>query len=127
MTVPGTFSEELKAIIAEEVNVKKVIDSGDDIVLDIELTDELKAEGLVRETIRFVNALRKEAKLTINDMVKTALVTEDEMLQNVYTAHIQSLQSATLSDSIVFEELSESDIATDVKIEDTAVTIQIKK
>ncbi|MGB0757311.1 MAG: class I tRNA ligase family protein [Patescibacteria group bacterium] len=127
VTVPGSFSDDLKAIIAEEVNVKKVIDSGEDVVLDTNLTDELKAEGLVRETVRFINSLRKEAKLTINDKVTTALVTKDEVLHRIYTDHSESLQSATLSNTIEVSELSDYDIEKVVSIEGADVKIQIKK
>jgi len=37
--------------------------------LDLNITDELKKEGLVREIVRTINQIRKEQKLTINDEV----------------------------------------------------------
>lgn len=66
------LSEEYINLIKEEINVKKIkfIKSKRDkltIKLDTKITPELKKEGFVRELIRAVNSLRKEAGLSIND------------------------------------------------------------
>ena len=64
LTIPQTskLSKELLSIIADEVNVKNV-ESGATLGLDITLTDKLKEEGVVRDTIREVQAFRKEQNL----------------------------------------------------------------
>ena len=59
-------------IIAEEVNVKKVA-HGKKLVLDKKLTDKLRAEGFVRELIRFVQAARKKAGLNVDDRIKLSV------------------------------------------------------
>lgn len=73
----GHDAEALKAIIAEEVNVKQVLVSSalEDaaVELNTELTDELREEGFVREFIRAVQALRKEAKLQPKDEVSVSV------------------------------------------------------
>ena len=60
-------------LIKDEVNVKEVEfkDCEKEIAvdLDLELSPELKAEGMKRELVRFINALRKEAGLTIKDRI----------------------------------------------------------
>ncbi|MEK7174848.1 MAG: DUF5915 domain-containing protein, partial [Patescibacteria group bacterium] len=60
-------------VIAEELNVKKVLAerkvAQDTVSLDTELTAELKEEGLVRELTRQINEMRKEAGLTPNDKI----------------------------------------------------------
>ncbi|MBI2454498.1 MAG: class I tRNA ligase family protein, partial [Parcubacteria group bacterium] len=60
-------------VIAEELNVKKVlsdrkVEKGM-VLLDTELTPALKEEGLVRELARNINGMRKEAKLTPEDKI----------------------------------------------------------
>lgn len=73
-------AKELKEMIREELNVKELthvktlseglaIDATNTVGLDTTLTEELKAEGLLREAIRNINALRKKAGLTIHDTV----------------------------------------------------------
>ncbi|MBI3631667.1 MAG: class I tRNA ligase family protein, partial [Candidatus Staskawiczbacteria bacterium] len=60
-------------IVAEELNVKKVLSDRkiekNSVSLDTELTAELKEEGMVREMIRNINEMRKEAKLTPEDKI----------------------------------------------------------
>lgn len=66
------LEEFFEKIIAEEVNVKKVT-HGSKLVLDKELTDELREEGFVRELIRFVQAARKKAGLNVDDRIKLSV------------------------------------------------------
>lgn len=47
------------------------------LVLNLELTDDLKAEGLAREVIRCVQRTRKEAGLRIEDHIELALDLDD--------------------------------------------------
>ncbi|MFH0906693.1 MAG: isoleucine--tRNA ligase [bacterium] len=54
--------KELIELIQEEVNVKKVV-FGKQIKLDIKITDELKAEGMVRDLIRSIQGMRKDGGL----------------------------------------------------------------
>ena len=61
-------NKELTDLIAEEVNVKKVI-FGQEIKLDTKLTAELKAAGLIRDLIRFIQGMRKDGKLKPRDKI----------------------------------------------------------
>ena len=58
-----------KDIVKEEVNVKEVIDGVDEDVLDTNLTQDLKLEGMAREMVRKIQDLRKEQGLVISDEV----------------------------------------------------------
>jgi isoleucyl-tRNA synthetase len=68
------LNENLLEIIKSEINIKKVeiIKSNDNlsVSLDINLTDELKAEGDARDLIRQIQSLRKEANLDLKDKIK---------------------------------------------------------
>ncbi|HJV32678.1 MAG TPA: DUF5915 domain-containing protein, partial [Patescibacteria group bacterium] len=63
-----------RLIVADEVNVKEVLEKQEADSIDTALTPELKREGAARELTRAVNSMRKEAKLTIQDRV--TLLTE---------------------------------------------------
>lgn len=63
------LTEEYEQMIAEEVNVKKVV-QGEELSLDKVLTEELKQEGFARELVRFVQAARKKAGLNVDDRIK---------------------------------------------------------
>jgi isoleucyl-tRNA synthetase len=63
---------ELLSILKDELNVKNVVTDEKakaEVVLDLNITPELKEEGQVRELIRSIQDMRKEANLTVDDMV----------------------------------------------------------
>jgi len=64
------IQEELLGLIKDEINVKEVVCDAvveDGIMLDTDITPELKEEGEVRELIRSIQDLRKQAELSPKD------------------------------------------------------------
>ncbi|MDP3645861.1 MAG: isoleucine--tRNA ligase [bacterium] len=62
LTVTVEIPDELRDVIASEVNVKNIV-KGTNVGLDTIITPELKEEGVVRDTIRLVQDARKAAKM----------------------------------------------------------------
>ncbi len=107
------LSPEIKLIIADELNVKSVVDvpgAGDSwkgkedqrftVLLNIEITDALKREGMVREIVRTINQMRKEMGLTIQDRVIIVYTTEDRVLQEVFSQYDKEIMKSVLADSL---------------------------
>lgn len=96
--------KEYTSLILGEVNVKRVEfvkEKGDlSVVLDTEITEELKIEGMKRELVRFINSLRKNAGLTIGDKIDIYYETESEMVKTTFNKFEADLMSDTLSVSI---------------------------
>ena len=94
----GALDSTLMDVIKDEVNVKEVVVKEGDLFveLDLQLTPELKREGLVREIIRRVNALRKNAGLTIEDRVELFVGGSEEVIKAV-TEHQDTLLHSTLA------------------------------
>lgn len=70
--------EQMKALIAEELNVKEVVFEHSDqeipsYILHTEITPELKLEGEYRELVRTIQDLRKEKELTPSDIISVTL------------------------------------------------------
>ncbi len=64
--------DELINLVKEEVNVKEIIfdkNIENEVELDINITEELKEEGMIRDLIRFVQDKRKEEKLVPQDKI----------------------------------------------------------
>lgn len=105
------LDEAFLMIIADEVNVKsvsvekkvsddkgKVCDEGKTISLHIELTDELKAEGALRELIRMTNSLRKDKGLKPQDVVEVSYYTSSKFLnEKVVGTYIEQLKKQTVA------------------------------
>lgn len=111
------LDEFYEQIIADEVNVKKVV-HGKELALDKKLTDELREEGFVRELIRFVQAARKNAGLNVDDRIKLFVSCD------VPAAYVDTLKNEVLA-----VELGEGNYAHDeiVKVEGQNVTISLEK
>jgi isoleucyl-tRNA synthetase len=112
-TVRGAqLHPELEGIFAEELNVKRIEyapPAGDheDVVLDTELTDELRAEGMVRELSRKVNELRKQAGLALDDRI-TLYVDADGELRRAVETHREHLERETLATRIILGRPTEA-------------------
>ena len=112
------LDEFYEKIIAEEVNVKEVA-NGDELMLDKNLTPELRAEGFVRELIRFVQSARKKAGLEVDDRIKLSLSIEvDAKWQETLKAEV--LATELVKDAnFAYDEI--------VKVNGENITISLEK
>ncbi|HVN26463.1 MAG TPA: class I tRNA ligase family protein [Candidatus Paceibacterota bacterium] len=80
----ASLGEELRSILADEVNVKEIrIDAGiaNDVRLDTVITGELREEGLLRDLARMIQGLRQEAGLAPKDRIAVSLALAGDMLR----------------------------------------------
>ena len=100
-----------ESIIAEEVNVKSVVngpidDSVNDdtktfeVSLDKNITPELRREGMAREVVRHIQAARKNAGLNVDDRIKLSLEIDDDELQKAISEYTALIMAETLAVSI---------------------------
>ncbi len=120
--------DELLVILAEEVNVKKVqFGSGfeGEVFLDTVLTPELKREGEVRDLVRAVQELRKQASLAQEDRV-TLMVSTDDMGKDIAdAAHGELARVAGVQEVLHRSGVSADE--TEVRAGDTTLRIAIRK
>ncbi len=120
------IGKEFLALIADRVNVKDVAFDkiSEEVLLDTEITPELKEEGTLREFIRNVQELRKKEELNPNDREQTLLVSTDETGQKFLNKFKKEIKKATLFADLEFADLSKGEKAGS---EDFAAMIALKK
>lgn len=131
------LSKEYLGIVADELNVKKVVfaeavegdfwapkaESEVTVWLDTRITDELKEEGLVRDLIRAINQLRKDQGLTVKDEILVAINADDGVCSSLKKYHLE-LSAAVLAHDISYSaQAAESKI----KIGDHEISLSVTK
>jgi len=134
-------AEELLPLAAEEMNVKlvRLVDHIDErggwiiksannmsAALHTEISEELKREGMIRELMRQINDLRKEAGLTPADKIVLSLVTEDIELKSVLTTEKEHMFVSSRAKEVIFEPL-ESNFVRELDFDGKKVKIEIEK
>jgi len=110
-----------KNILAEELNVEQIESVKEvkeqpgwevaevnnfKVALDTNLTDDLKDKGTVRELIRFINALRKDAGLNPSDRPVETYQTDSAYLKSIIEKYKDEILANTSADTL--EEVSDN-------------------
>lgn len=94
--------------IKDETNLKEIIFvaekvGGEKVVLDLEITPELKKEGTLREIVRMLQDERKKAGLKVSDMVEVQFANEMSAFEKqVIEENLPTLQKVCGVKSISF-------------------------
>jgi len=124
----GDLSETYQELLAEELNVQTIAWSGGEgnlsLDLDTIITPELQLEGNKRELIRTINALRKEAGLTIADKIEI-WVDGPELALTLLVAAGEEIKKATLALDIKSGKVDKALVAKNLKLESGNLEIQI--
>ena len=106
---PEEVAQFLVDIARDELNVKSVeVVTGSEldipeasaqpsVVYDLNITPELKREGLMREIVRHVQSARKKAGLQVDDRIILQLTTNDDQLRQAINEHRATIAAETLA------------------------------
>jgi isoleucyl-tRNA synthetase len=119
-------------IIREELNVKKIDyrlegPSGLnnlEVGLDINLTPELKREGLARELIRFIQNARKNAGLNVDDRINLSVETSSPEVKAAFDKFKDEIYHETLATG---ELKSDAQHSEEVKLDGQAAQINLSE
>lgn len=98
---------------AKDLTLELILISGNakaSIALDIELSAELKNEGLMREALSQLQRLRKSSGLAINDRIKLILSCDNHELLSALKYHHDYLASELLASKLTLRKVPEAEI-----------------
>jgi len=119
-------NKELAALIAEEVNVKKVL-FGHGIFLNTEITPDLREEGIIRDIIRNVMDARKEMGLQPKDRISVSFDGDKEILGIIKKKGIGFLQDSKIARLEFVENLNSGTSLKGAKIDGKDIVFCIKR
>ena len=89
------------------VEIARVLKPGGRVVLlDVDVTPELEAEGSARDIVRAVQQARREADLDISDRIIVTLSVDDEMKSQILP-HVGLIAGETLAIEVLFDASGE--------------------
>jgi isoleucyl-tRNA synthetase len=116
--VPGEYS--LKLVTKQGTASAPMSGGGGVVLLDIEVTPELEAEGLARDIVRAVQQARRDAQLDVSDRIVLTLGVDEATKAQVAT-HEGLIAGETLAVSVVWDTAAERTIA----IEGTLINVSV--
>ncbi|MDD3480609.1 MAG: isoleucine--tRNA ligase [Patescibacteria group bacterium] len=125
----ATLPKDLKDIILEEVNVKKLKltkSSEFGASLDIRITKELKAEGMARDFVRAIQDARKKAGFQVEDRIETYWSTDNKEVGEAIKAQAEYIARETLSTELN-EGKGKSEYDEKIKISDEEVWFGVSR
>jgi isoleucyl-tRNA synthetase len=121
------MSPALQQIVADELNVKEVINqSGTEVgvKVDTNLTDELKAEGIARDLIRFIQNARKKAGFNVDDRIHLRLESSSKEVNQA----IEQFKDIIYAETLTTGELTgNGEHQESFKLEGHEVTAHLKR
>jgi isoleucyl-tRNA synthetase len=136
------FDQTFLDILKEEMNVQEVVAvtrmpsgqefaakeyGGVQVALDTTVTDELKELGVIRELVRQVNAMRKDASLTINDIIMVYYDIADKVLTGILVHYKTVICRDTLAVDCLRGVPDNVDLKKLLNISGKKATLAIKK
>ncbi len=127
-----SLEDELIDLIKDEVNVKEItLEVGENEIpeaeLDIEISPELKIEGLSRDIVRQIQQARKEADFNIEDRIKVSYSTDNEKLNKSFADHKEYITSEILADELDKDVDGEYEFEKDTEIEGMSLKLKLKR
>ncbi len=96
------------------------------VAVDLKITPELRAEGLAREIVRRIQAMRKEAGFDISDRISTTYQAGGEFAQ-VFRDWAEYIQSETLSTELIVGDPPAEAYQETQQVEGQSITLSVKR
>jgi len=101
-------------------------DSGVTVALELDLTPELRREGLARELVRLVQDARRAAGFDVSDRIVLGVESSGELAEAV-AAHAGYLAGETLAVDLSPAAVPDATDRQEAEVEGSAVTITLRR
>ncbi len=127
--MPVELRQNLLDVVAEEINVKKVLlKKGKKLAvfLDTKITPELKKEGLARELVRQIQEMRKKANFNVDERIKTYVLTSNKEILEAIKKFKDYIKKETLSKELIL--VKEKDVfGKEIKLGKVKIWLGVKR
>ncbi len=114
-------------VTAKEITGWTIAQQDDVLVaLDINISDELKREGIARDLVNRIQNLRKDSGLKVNDRINL-YIAQNETLQDAVDSMKNYIKSETLIDNIIWVEALNDEQTVDLEIDEIRSKMKIEK
>jgi len=93
------------------------------VLLDLEISESLKAEGIARDVVRLIQQSRKEADFAITDRITLSIDTDQITLQQACEAFNDYIIEQTLADSLELGKAKGKAHISEHQLEGAAMTL----
>jgi len=123
------LKNDFKLLILDELNVKNIVckkgGGNISVELDTNITRELKLEGIKREIVRLVNAMRKDCRLSLKDRTEISYSTDSELILGAIEIFKREILKDTMSNEI--KKIDDIVGLNNVKVDGDLLKLGIKK
>jgi len=123
------LSAPLQKVLAEEVNVKKILMKSklkNGIELDVVITPELRAEGMLREVARMAQELRQKAGLSPKDKIML-FIDAPAALRDVLKQQEASLRMDIGAKAVEYQRTEKFTAEEETKMDGEALWLALRK
>ncbi len=122
-------NKELLEILKDEVNVKKIVFNSklaEEVELDMQITSELREEGIVRELVRMIQGLRQDAKLKPHDRI-IGMAECSKEIADIISKHEKLLKSEVNAKTIAYKKSAKFTAELATKLDSADIWLGIRK
>ena len=112
-------------VVSEDIPGWLVENKGElTVALDINLSDELKQEGIARELVNRIQNLRKQQNLNVTDRINIKIERKEWIESAIYN-HKEYICSEILAEELILSDNVENPLSTDIN--ETEIKLEIRK
>lgn len=126
VTIKESLEDELLEIIKDELNIKEVLidqNQEEKVSLNVQITPELRQEGVAREIVRHIQEMRKEADFEVDNRIKVCYTGVSEVMEKFG----ELIAKETLADAISADTMESPELSKKFESEGEVFEILIRR